>query len=106
GTPGNPDPDAGTSDAFVVKISPAGTQLLYSTYLGGNNDDAANGITVDNSGSVTIVGSTASPTDFPTTPGAMRRQCNTATNGSCLDAFVAKLNPSGSALTFSTYLGG
>ena len=106
GTPGNPDPDSGTSDAFVVKLNPAGTQLLYSTYLGGNNDDAANGITVDNSGSATIVGSTASPSDFPTTPGALRRLCNAASNGYCLDAFVAKLNPSGSALMFSTYLGG
>src|SRR5262245_20091181 len=106
GAPGNPDPDSQTSDAFVVKLNPAGTQLLYSTYLGGNNDDAANGIPVDNSGNVTIVGSTASPSDFPTTPGAYRRQCNTASFGSCLDAFVAKLNPSGSALMFSTYVGG
>ena len=105
GTAGNPNPDDEASDAFVVKISPAGTQLLYSTYLGGSNDDGANGITVDNSGSVTIVGSTAS-TDFPTTSGAIRRLCSAATNGSCLDAFVAKLNPSGSALMFSTYLGG
>jgi beta-propeller repeat-containing protein len=106
GANGNPDPDDDASDVFVVKISASGTQLLYSTYLGGNNDDDANGITVDSSGSVTIVGSTASPSDFPTTPGAIRRLCNAATNGSCLDAFVAKLNPSGSALTFSTYLGG
>src|SRR6185295_8448630 len=83
----------------------AGTALIYSTYLGGISDDDANSIAVDSSGNVVIAGSTAS-TDFPTTAGAIRRTCNTASNGGCFDAFVAKLNASGSALVYSTYLGG
>src|SRR5207302_4080097 len=52
-----------------------------------------------------ITGSTASMSDFPTA-GALRRTCNVNTSGGCLDVFVAKLNANGSALVYSTYLGG
>ncbi len=103
---GTPDPDLGLSDAFVTKLNPAGNTLVYSTYLGGTNDDDANSIALDSSGSVIVVGSTASTSDFPTTAGAIRRTCNVASGGACRDAFIAKLNAAGSALVYATYLGG
>ena len=98
----------GTYDAFVAKLSPSGT-VLYSTYLGGNAWDFGFGIAVDASGNAYVSGFTHS-TNFPTTPGAFQ----TAYRGSLADcpdpqcghAFVAKLNPTGSALVYSTYLGG
>jgi hypothetical protein len=86
-------------DAFVAKLNPTGTALVYSTYLGGSGGDEALGIAVDNAGDAYVTGDTDS-TDFPTTPGAYQ----TALGGS--DAFVTKLNPTGTALLYSTYLGG
>ena len=105
GTPGNQDPNVNDNDAFVTKLNASGTALLFSTYLGGADDDVSNAIAVDASGNVIIAGSTASSA-FPTTSGALRRTCNIATGGNCFDAFVAKLNPIGNALVYSTYLGG
>jgi hypothetical protein len=93
-------------DAFVAKLNPTGSTLVYSTYLGGNWFDEGNGIAVDSSGNAYVTGSTGS-TNFPTTPGAFRTVCNFGT--ACRkygDAFVAKLNASGSALLYSTYMGG
>ncbi len=87
-------------DVFVTKLSADGSMLLYSTYLGGNGEDAGTGITVDSTGSVYIAGTTYS-TDFPTTPGAL----DTTLSGG-RDAFVAKLNAAGDDLLYSTYLGG
>ena len=88
----------GDTDAFVTKLSPSGSSLAYSTYLGGGNTDAAFGIAIDSSGSAHVTGRTLS-TDFPTlTP------YQTDLIGP--DAFVTKLSPSGSSLTYSTYLGG
>jgi hypothetical protein len=95
--------DAGLSgnyDAFVAKLNPAGSALLYATFLGGSSNDAANGIRLDASGDAYLTGSTISA-DFPTSPGAF----DTSYNGGT-DAFVAKLNPAGSALLYSTLLGG
>ena len=103
---GSQDPAAGLNDAFVTKLNPSGTALVYSTYLGGSNDDNSNAIAVDSAGNAIIVGSTASTSDFPTTTVALRRTCNVGPNGSCLNAFVAKLNAAGSSLVYSTYLGG
>ena len=100
---------SGSANAFVTKLNPTGSALVYSTYLGGKVDlgstqgDAGRGIAVDGSGSAYVVGSTAS-TDFPTTVGAFQR-VNKATAGN-YTAFVTKLNPAGSALTYSTLLGG
>ena len=74
--------------------------LTYSTYLGGNGADAANGIAVDNSGNSYIVGPTSS-TDFPVVTGAHQ-----PANGGGTDAFITKLNATGTALIYSTYLGG
>jgi hypothetical protein len=101
--PGNPVPD--TSDAFVMKLNASGTALLYATYLGGADDDVSNKIVVDAAGNAIIAGWTAS-LSFPTTAGAIRRFCGVAADGSCLDAFVAKLDSAGSTLVYSTYLGG
>ena len=86
-------------DAFVTKINPTGTALVYSTYLGGNNVDQGNGIAVDAAGNAYVTGYTAS-TDFPL-QSAFR-----AANAASVDAFVTKINPAGSALVYSTYLGG
>jgi hypothetical protein len=79
--------------------------LLYSTYLGGADDDVANKIAVDAAGNAFIAGWTSS-LSFPTTSGAISRVCRIATGGGCLDAFVAELNDAGTALVYSTYLGG
>jgi len=86
-------------DAFVFKMNSAG-QPVFSTYLGGTGDDFGYGIAVDGQGNVFISGRTRSD-DFPTTAGAYR----TSRTGSS-DIFVAKLNSAGSALTYSTFLGG
>jgi hypothetical protein len=88
------------SDAFVAKLNPSGSALIYSTYLGGNGIDSGYGIAIDSSGSAYIAGSTDS-SDFPTTPGAFQ----TAFGGTT-DGFIAKLNPTGSVLVYSSFLGG
>ena len=100
---------SGARDAFVTKLNAAGTALVYSTYLGGsgnavntniNGDDRCFGIRVDSAGSAYLAGETHSD-DFPTANAIQ------ATYGGGLsDAFVTKLNASGSALVYSTYLGG
>jgi hypothetical protein len=87
-------------DAFVTKLNPAGTALVYSTYLGGDGSDTGLGIAVDAAGSAYVTGQTNS-TNFPTTMGAFQ----TANQGG-FDAFVTKLNPAGASLVYSTYLGG
>jgi hypothetical protein len=90
----------GGTDAFVAKINAAGTALVYSTYLGGSDYDITEkGFTVDSSGEAYIVGYTAS-TNFPTA-----NPLQGATHGGG-DAFVTKLNAAGTALVYSTYLGG
>jgi len=91
----------GDSDAFVTKLNASGSAPVYSTYLGGSSADAGNGIAVDTRGRAYVTGSTQSA-DFPTTPGAFDRTFNGGFN----DAFVTKLNASGSSLIYSTFLGG
>ena len=87
-------------DAFVTKLSPDGQTILYSTFLGGSRGDEATGISVDSSGNVFLSGSTVSP-DFPITSGAFQ----TSLQGHS-DAFVSKLNATGSGLLYSTFIGG
>ena len=91
----------GETDAFVTKLSPTGSSLLYSTYLGGGDEEEARGVGVDAAGSAYVTGTTDSA-DFPTTPGAF----DTTFNGGDIDAFVTKLSATGSSLLYSTYLGG
>src|SRR5829696_3213458 len=89
----------GFSDAFVTKLNASGSALAYSTFLGGTSDDAGRGIAV-REGRAYVTGDTFSA-DYPTTPGAF----DTTHNGNS-DAFVTKLNASGSGLVYSTFLGG
>jgi hypothetical protein len=100
--------DCHLSDAFVAKLNPSGSLLVFSTYLGGYDRDDANGIAVDSAGNVYVTGSTESA-DFPTSPTAFQRDLRSVTVRdivwSC-DAFVTKLSASGSQLVYSTYLGG
>ncbi|MGA8345550.1 MAG: SBBP repeat-containing protein [Candidatus Sulfotelmatobacter sp.] len=89
----------GTSDAFVSELNPAGTQLLYSTYLGGSGGDAGLAIAVDSKQNAYITGVTGS-TDFPTASPTQSQ------NNGQNDAFVSEISTGGSSLVFSTYLGG
>jgi hypothetical protein len=96
----------GLNDAFVTKFNSAGSALLYSTYIGGSDQDQAWGLKVDTNGNAYVVGQTLSA-NFPVTAAAYQHTC-----GSCTiakpqtDAFVTKLNPGGSAEVYSTFLGG
>jgi hypothetical protein len=97
-------PPTGTGsceDAFVAKLNPAGSELVYSTYLGGSHNDYGEGIAVDSSGNAYVTGVTSSD-DFPT---ANPFQGAPAYFTDWTYAFVTKLNPTGSALVYSTYLG-
>ena len=93
----------GPTDAFVTKLNPAGSALVYSTYLGGSSNDGGGftGIAVDSGGQAYVTGNTNS-VDFPVTGGAAQ----VTFGGGPRDAFVAKLNGAGSALAYATYLGG
>jgi uncharacterized protein (TIGR03437 family) len=102
---------SGMSDAFVAKLNPQGTALIYFTYLGGSDQDAAMAVSVDSQGNAYVTGGTNSK-DFPVTSQAFQTRFG-GTGGSSLppftspsgDAFVAKLNPTGT-LVWSSYLGG
>jgi uncharacterized protein (TIGR03437 family) len=87
------------NSTFVTKWNADGSQVLYSTYLGGNGVDQPAAITVDESGNAYVTGSTSSA-NFPTTPGAFQTKLIGASN-----VFVAKLNAAGSQLIYSTLLG-
>ena len=89
----------GSQNAFVTKLTPAGSALAYSTYLGGSSWDLGYGIAVDGAGSAYVTGRAAS-TNFPT------QSAYQATYQGLSDAFVTKLTPAGNALVYSTYLGG
>jgi hypothetical protein len=89
----------GSANAFVTELNPQGSALIYSTYLGGTGSDGGAGIALDAAGDAYVTGETGS-TDFPTVnplQAALKGRAN---------AFVTELNPQGSALVYSTYLGG
>jgi uncharacterized protein (TIGR03437 family) len=88
----------GQQDAFIVKLNPAGSEFVYSTYLGGSNFDAAASIAIDGAGNAYLVG-VSIERDFPTTPGSYRPATDDFSN-----VWVAKLNASGTSLLYSTYL--
>jgi hypothetical protein len=98
----NASPPAG--DVFVVKLNAAGS-LVYSTYIGGSHTDKGTAIAVDSAGNAYVTGSTGSTT-FPTTAGSFQPQWGNYPFSSLGDAFVLKLNPSGSALVYSSFLSG
>ena len=89
----------GDTDLFVTKLNPAGTALVYSTYLGGAGFDISWGLAVDAEGSAYLAGWTSSD-DFPTANAYQQ------TRAGGEDVIVAKINPAGTALVYSTYLGG
>jgi len=91
---------AGETDVFVTKLDAAGSSLVYSTYLGGGNDETGQDIAVDDSGSVSVTGTTFS-TDFPTSSSPLQ-----ASFAGVTDAFVTKLDAAGASLVYSTFLGG
>lgn len=91
---------SGGGDAFVAMLNPTGTALVFSTFLGGNAYEDGNDVLLDPAGNIYIAGTTTS-TDFPTTAGAYR-----TSNAGGNDGFITKLNPTGSSLIYSTYIGG
>lgn len=99
-TPGAFDTITGGFDAFVTKFDMTGSVLEYSTFLGGNENDEIQSITLDDSNQIYVTGWTKSD-DFPVTAGAFDPTYNGAE-----DVFVAKLNSTASALFYGTYLGG
>src|SRR5438067_4103968 len=109
----SPGGNGTTRDAFVTKVDAAGSQYLYSTFLGGNGSDAAWGIALGTDESAYVTGYTDSSdnrdapaavttqNDFPTTASAFQKQ-----NNGGFDAFLTRLAPDGSTLLYSTYIGG
>ncbi len=96
------------ADAFVTELAPSGSNLVYSTYLGGGNSDAAYGIAVDSAGNAYVTGFTYS-SNFPVTNAIQSHQAcrpNTLYVDSYANAFVTKIGAGGSPLVYSTYLGG
>ncbi len=94
--------NGGGADAFVAKVNAAGTALVYCGYIGGDDDDVGSGIAVDGSGNAYVTGFTASTQGtFPVTVGP-----DLTHNGGLYDAFVAKVNAAGTALTYCGYIGG
>ncbi len=106
-TPGAADPGSPTCcdghEAFASKFTASGSELIYSTYLGGRDIDFGEGIAVDREGNAYVAGSTSS-IDFPTTPGAF--DTTRDREGFPHDAFVTKVNAGGTRFDYSTYLGG
>jgi gliding motility-associated-like protein len=91
----------GLQDIFISKLNNSGTNLIFSTFLGGNNDEYLSFMEVSPLGEIIVTGSTFS-SNFPTTPGAFQ----TTWGGGLIDVFISKLNSSGTNLVFSTFLGG
>jgi hypothetical protein len=87
------------TDGFVAKLNPAGSALVYSTYLGGSHNDLAFGIAVDSGGNAYVTGRTVSD-DFP-----LANAVQSALGGAG-DCFITKIDPAGAKLLFSSYLGG
>ncbi len=95
---------AGGEDAFVSKLNPAGSALVYSTFLGGAGQEEGHGIAVDSSGNAFVTGMSGS-SNFPVSNTAAIKPFQ-ASNRGALDAFVTKLNSQGTGVVYSTYLGG
>jgi len=93
--------NGGEYDVIILKLNAEGSDLVYSTYMGGNEWDSGNGIALDMNGCAYVTGFTKS-TDFPATSGAF----DETFNGGDRDAFIVKLNASGNALEYSSFIGG
>ncbi len=92
-------------DAFVTKLNPNGTALVYSTYLGGNGDEIGRDIAVDSGGNAYVTGQFDGLNGFPFTPSAFRNGAGENCCGSVQNGFLTKINPTGTALVYSTSLG-
>jgi Carboxypeptidase regulatory-like domain/Beta-propeller repeat len=99
--PGANPPQHGFDDVFVARFNAAGSALIYSTYLGGSKSESGFDIAVDYDGNAYVTGNTTSA-DFP----VVNAFKSTYSGGTDEDAFVTRLNPTGSALVYSTYLAG
>ncbi len=95
-----PSYGGGTQDGVVVKLNPSLSTLLYSSFLGGSLADAAYSVKIDPSGVAYVCGGTVS-TNFPTTPGVL----HATYRGGIVDGYIAKINPTGTAILAATYLG-
>jgi len=100
---GGPDLTAnGDFDAFIAKVSPAGTNLLYAGFIGGTARDGASGVAIDSAGNAYVSGYTSSTeASFPEVTGP-----DLTYNGGSDDAFIAKVNAGGNALIYAGYIGG
>ena len=96
--------DHGGGQPFLTKLNPSGTGLVYSTFFGGTGQSFATGIALDGQGDVYLTGRSTFTNVFPTTPGAF--QTTPPPNEQADNAYVAKINSTGSALIYSTLLGG
>lgn len=106
-TPGAYDRVNVNIDIFVLKLNPGGTDVIFSTFVGGIGADYGIGIAVDKERNLYVVGNNSSGTnDFPTTPGAFDTAGGGTGTGGFNDAVVFKLNPTGTALIYSTFLAG
>lgn len=92
--------NGGNYDAFVTKLNTTGSALIYSTYIGGSLDEKGTSICIDNSGNAYITGETSS-TNFDITVGSFK-----TTHSGGKDVFITKLNPTGTTLLYSTFVGG
>jgi hypothetical protein len=101
-----PDPFCGTCTmGFVAKLKPDGSAFTYATYLGGTGGDQVVGLALDSSGNAFVTGNTSS-VDFPTTSGALQTTFPADPFGpQCCQTFVTKLDPTGSKLVYSTFMG-
>ena len=102
-SPISPPPAQFPGDVFVAKLAPDGATLIWGVYIGGARSDVATDVAIDAAGNVLVAGYTDS-LDFPTTSGAFRSSA--PGDGIAADGFVLKLNPQGTGLLYSTYLGG
>ncbi len=111
-TPGPYSTSEGSFDAFISKLDPTGSALVYSCLIGGLNLDRS--YAIDVSGGVAEIAGETLSTDFPTTPNAYDPSCGTDADGTCnaggqgpnSDAFFVRVNETCTALNYGTYLGG
>jgi hypothetical protein len=96
---------SGGSNAFIAKLNPTGTGLVFSTYLGGSNSEVATGLALNSTGDIYLAGYSYS-TNFPVTTGAYQTTNASAVNDEGWNNFITEMNPTGTALIFSTFLGG
>ncbi len=97
--------NGGTYDAFVIKMMPDASSIVWATYIGGSGNDAGNGIAVNAAGEAFVCGTTGS-NNFPITAGAVDNVFNYTPSFNVNDAFVLKLNAAGNSILYSTFLGG